>query len=200
MLTHSDQELLQGLAAGDRFAFDAIYTRYWYELYQSAYSIFRDTEACMDIVQDVFVWLWEKRTEVHIQTSLAAYLRAAVKFKTANYIRSGKTRQDVLERARRIATATAAAPANEVEIRELKNIIRHVTESLPDKCREIFYLSRSEHLSNQQIADRLNISVKAVERQMTIALRRIRTAVEQYMLYLLVIVVYYFAGLGAGVL
>ena len=183
MLTNTDQELLQRLATGDRIAFDSIYTRHWHALYQSAYGIFRDTEVCMDIVQDVFVWLWEKRAQVHIETSLAAYLRAAVRFKTANYIRSGKVRRDFFEEALRLAATAAPAPADEIEIRELKNIILHVTESLPDKCREIFYLSRNERLSNQQIADRLGISVKTVEGQMTIALRRIRTAVEQYMLY-----------------
>ena len=191
MLTITDQELLQRLALGDRTAFDTIYTRHWYALYQSAYGIFRDGQACMDIVQDVFVWLWEKRTEVQVQTSLAAYLRAAVKFKIANYIRSDKVRQVFFEDALRIAAHPITASANDIEIRELKSIIRHVTDNLPDKCREIYQLSRNGHLSNQEIAERLGISVKTVEGQMTIALRRIRTAVEQYMLYLLIFLATY---------
>jgi len=192
LLTDTDQELLQRLAKGDRTAFDAIYTRHWHAMYQSVYGIFRDEAACMDIVQDVFVWLWEKRAEVHIQTSLSAYLRAAVKFKAANYIRSGKVRRFFFEEALRVAaTANTAAP-DDIEIRELKNIIRQATENLPEKCREIFHLSRNEHLSNQQIADHLGISIKTVEGQMTTALRRIRIAVEQYMLYLLVFAAHHY--------
>lgn len=192
MLINTDQELLQRLAKDDRIAFDTIYTRHWHAMYQSVYGIFRDEAACMDIMQDVFVWLWEKRAQVHIETSLAAYLHAAVKFKTANYIRSGKVRRGFFEEALRLATAlpVVASPA-EIEIRELKNIIRQATENLPEKCREVFYLSRNEHLSNQEIANRLGISVKTVERHMTIALRRIRIAVEQYMLYLLVFAAHY---------
>jgi len=192
LLINTDQELLQRLAKDDRIAFDTIYTRHWHAMYQSVYGIFRDEAACMDIMQDVFVWLWEKRAQVHIETSLAAYLHAAVKFKTANYIRSGKVRRGFFEEALRLATAlpVVASPA-EIEIRELKNIIRQATENLPEKCREVFYLSRNEHLSNQEIANRLGISVKTVERHMTIALRRIRIAVEQYMLYLLVFAAHY---------
>jgi len=191
LLTNTDQELLQRIALGDRTAFDAMYTRHWYTLYQSAYGIFRDSEACMDIVQDVFVWLWEKRAKVQIQTSLAAYLNAAVKFKIANYIRSDKVRQGFFTEALRLASATITASADDIEVRELKNIIRHVTDNLPDKCREIYHLSRNGRLSNQEIAERLGISVKTVEGHMTIALRRIRTAVEQYMLYLLIFLVSY---------
>jgi RNA polymerase sigma-70 factor (family 1) len=194
LLTDTDQALLQRLAKGDRTAFDAIYTRHWYPLYQSAYGIFRDAAACMDIVQDVFVWLWAKREEVQIQTSLAAYLRAAVKFKTANYIRSDKVRQGFFEEALRLAAPASTASPDDIEIRELKNIIRQATENLPEKCREIFHLSRNEHLSNQEIADRLGISIKTVEGQMTTALRRIRIAVEQYMLYLLVFAAHYICG------
>ncbi|HSC36772.1 MAG TPA: hypothetical protein VLD19_02835, partial [Chitinophagaceae bacterium] len=74
----TDQELLQRLAQGDRHAFDLIYTRHWYPLFQSAFHIFREEQACMDIVQDVFVWLWEKRAEVKVHTSLPAYLKTAV--------------------------------------------------------------------------------------------------------------------------
>ena len=191
MLTNTDQELLQCLAKGDRTAFDAIYTRHWHAMYQSVYGIFRDEAACMDIVQDVFVWLWEKRAEVHIQTSLSAYLRAAVKFKAANYIRSGKVRQGFFEDALRLATLSVVTPPADIELRELKNVIRQATESLPEKCRQIFQLSRNEHLSNQEIADRLGISIKTVEGQMTIALRRIRVAVEHYMLYLLIVGAHY---------
>lgn len=132
----------------------------------------------MDIVQDIFVWIWERRETLQIQ-SLQAYLKAAVKFKVANYIRAGKIRASFFDELKPIE---AGAPGdNAAEVRELKAIIDQSILELPDKCRNIYLLSKQERLSNKEIAERLGISVKTVEAQMTIALKRIRGAVGKYM-------------------
>ena len=190
--SYTDSELLLLLSQGDQNAFDILYLRHWPDLYKSAFFILRDKDACQDVVQDIFVWLWEHRQGLEIH-SLKSYLKAAVKFKVANYIRSGNIRKSFFDEIAKLIPSTLSPSSEEfAEIKDLNAIIQQAISHLPDKCREIFKLSREEHLSNQEIADRLQISVKTVENQMTIALRRIRSAVEPYMISLLIIPITYY--------
>ena len=184
--TYSDLELITMLKRGDMDAFDMLYTRHWSAMYQSAYYLLRDQSACMDIVQDIFTWLWEKRDQLDIQT-VPSYLRTAVRFKVANYIKSGDIREDFYEELSKLTIVTPPGPQELLELNDLKTIIQHAVNGLPEKCREIFLLSRDGHLSNQQIATLLNISIKTVEAQKTIALKRIRAVVEPHLLALLII-------------
>lgn len=149
-------------------------------MYKSAFFILREPDACKDIVQDIYVWLWEHRHVLEIHT-IKSYLKAAVKFKVANYIRSAQIRESFFEELMDYNPAIQVVNIEErAEISELKAIIHQAIIELPDKCREIFRLSREGHLSNNEIAVRLGISVKTVENQMTIALSRIRRTLEPY--------------------
>lgn len=179
-LSYTDSELLLLLSRGDRDAFDILYSRHWADLYKAAFYILKDQEASRDIVQDIFVWLWQHRQDLEIRT-LKSYLRAAVKFKVANCIRSGNIRKSFFEELTKLPLTALSPTAEQLsEVKELKAIIEAAISHLPEKCREIFKLNREGQLSNQEIARRLNISIKTVENQMTIALRRIRNAVEPY--------------------
>ncbi|SHL21440.1 RNA polymerase sigma-70 factor, ECF subfamily [Chitinophaga jiangningensis] len=183
---YSDLELVSMLKRGDVQAFDLLYSRHWAGMYQSAFYLLRDQNACMDIVQDIFAWLWEKRTELDIQT-VPAYLRSAVRFKVINYIRSGKIRADFYAELAGITLPAEPGPQDFLELNDLKIIIQQAIMDLPEKCREIFLLSRDGQLTNRQIADLLNLSIKTVEAQKTIALKRIRTAVDPHLLALLLL-------------
>lgn len=132
----------------------------------------------MDIVQDVFAWMWEHRHTLQV-VSVKAYLKAAVRFKMANYIRSGRVRDTFFQELANYTPSNLPPGAEELaEARELQAIIQRAIGQLPQKCQEIFRLSREERLSNQEIAKRLGVSVKTVENQMTIALKRLRSKVE----------------------
>jgi RNA polymerase sigma-70 factor (family 1) len=183
---YSDDELLSLLSSHDKLAFDTIYNRYWETLYNSAFFITRDTELSKDILQDIFVWLWENRTALKIG-SLRPYLRAAVKFKVANWIRSGRIHDRVLEQISNFgADNFPTTPEKEAEIAELSKIIARAIEQLPAKCREIYLLKRVEQLSTRQIADRLQVSVKTVENQISIAQKKIRASLGPAIVALLV--------------
>lgn len=184
--SYSDQELIILLKKGDVSAFDLLYTRHWSGMYQAAYYLLRDQSACMDIIQDIFAWLWEKREQLDIQ-AVPSYLRSAVRFKVANYIRSGKVREEFYTGLAGLSLSETMGPQDFLELNDLKVIIGQVISSLPDKCREIFLLSRDRQLTNQQIADLLNISIKTVEAQKTIALKRIRAAVDPHLLAILLL-------------
>lgn len=169
-------------------AFEVLYLRHWENIYKAAFVLLKDSSASKDVVQDIFIWLWQKRNQLEIQT-LPAYLKTAVKFKVANYIRSGNFRESFFETLGKLTITENAPEAAEItEMKELKAIIINAVELLPDKCRTIYKLSRNENLTNQQIADQLGLSVKTVEGQMTIALRRIKGAIGPYLLSLLLLV------------
>jgi RNA polymerase sigma-70 factor (family 1) len=180
--SYSEQELLNLIKEGSYPAFTEIYERHWHSLFGSAYNILRDKEACMDILQDIFVWFWENRSTWQL-TSCKGYLLTAVKFKTANYIRNAKSRGLVIHQL------TAAELSNHkdepYEVRQLEELIRSIADRLPDRCREIFQLSRYNYLSNKEIASKLQISEKTVENQLTIALRRLRQKLSASYLWML---------------
>jgi len=169
----SDKELTTLLKQGDKTAFTHIYNRYWSKLYLSAYNILREQQGSEDIVQEILVQLWLKREHQQID-SLKAYLHTAIRFQVFKAIRAGKVRMGLFEQIESININ------NEADYRLMENDINSIYEKglaeLPEKCREIFTLSRKEQLSNKEIAERLNISVKTVENQMTIALKRLKSS------------------------
>ncbi len=172
-----DDELLLKLSHDDKNAFDEIYRRYWSDMFNAAYNIFRERESCMDIVQELFIWLWEHRNQLNV-ASLKPYLMVAVKFKVSNYIRSGKVKASFFDKLKQVQEPYELAE-DSMEVKELVAIIDHFTNQLPERCREVFLLSRQEHLSNKEIAERLGISVKTVENQMTIAIKKLRTSLSR---------------------
>lgn len=168
---YTEAELLK-LIKGDSYAaFNEIYGRHWNVLFGSAYNILRDKDACMDLIQDIFVWFWENRQTWEL-TSCKGYLLTAVKFKTANYIRNIKNRELIILQLANINIVHSEE--EELEVKQLEELIKSIADQLPDRCREIFQLSRYSYLSNKEIANKLQISEKTVENQLTIALKRLR--------------------------
>jgi len=178
----TDKEIFNLLRWGNKEAFDLLYKRYWAELYKYAFYILRDEEVCKDIIQDIYTWIWENKDKLDIQTP-SAYLKTAVKFKIANYIRSGNIRKSFFEDAARFDFSNSVPNEEELlELKELNHIIENTVANLPEKCKEIFNLSRVGNLSNREIASQLGISVKTVENQITIALKRIRSKLSLHLL------------------
>jgi RNA polymerase sigma-70 factor (ECF subfamily) len=167
---YTDDQLVELLKSGHEEAFTEVYHRYAEWLYQFAWRILQDEDECRDAVQDVFVWLWEKR-ENHRITSLKYYMLAAVKYKLIRAIKRSKRRGEILSS---LPEAPSAYTENSIELKELKEVIRQFTECLPRRAKEVFHLSREKYLSNREIADRMNIREKTVENQMTIILKKLR--------------------------
>ena len=183
----TDHDLIHSIAEGNKKAFNTLYQRHWEGLYKFAFFILRDNETCKDIVQDVFIWLWEHKEGLQMQ-SPQSYLKTAVKYKIANFIRTGKIRETFFEEVAQFKHQCNLPDALEfAEVKELNHIIQLTVATLPPKCKEIFQLSRDENLSNREIAKQRGISVKTVENQITIAIHRIRSNVEQHLLSLLLV-------------
>lgn len=175
-----DSLLVSNMQSNDRAAFGKIYSRYWSKLYLSAYQILRNREAAEDIIQEIFVSLWLKR-EYTLVDNLNNYLFTAVRFQVFKAIRDGKMRADLLHDTDLLVSAHNAE--NAFAEKEITQRLDESIEQLPQKCKEIFILSRKEHLSVKEIAERLNISPKTVENQITIALRRLRTDMGEFLFW-----------------
>ncbi|MFD2871691.1 RNA polymerase sigma-70 factor [Mucilaginibacter ximonensis] len=168
----TDLELLSLLKDDEAAAFTEIYNRHWKFLFTAANNALRHRADCMDVCQAVFMWLWENRKQVEVKTNLRGYLYTAVKYKIANLIRQGKVRETLLDN---VLTADIRAEEHlDLEVKELKNFIAQLIQELPERCREVFLLSRDERLSHRQISERLGISEKTVDDHITRALKKLR--------------------------
>lgn len=174
-----DRNLLELLQSGDEGALAAIYDRYWSKLYLQAYNIIRDRQTAEDIVQEIIVQLWMKRTVIQI-ANLNAWLYSAVRYQVFRAVRSGKLPAPVLIENLHFINDTDSRLIE----KEIQKLLDEGVADLPEKCRQIFSLSRREHLTTKEIATRLGIAPKTVENQLTIALRRLRSVLGDVLIWL----------------
>ncbi|MFC3196112.1 RNA polymerase sigma-70 factor [Parapedobacter deserti] len=174
----SDEGLVGLIKNDDRAAFVAIYDKYWEEMYTCAFHFLPHREVCEDVVHDVFLKLWKSRRKININ-SLRNFLYVAVKNTVLNKIRAQRKHVAIAEQEMLLLASEQAD--HELALKEIRGIFERSLDDLPDKCRQILILSRKEHLSNKEIAERLNISTKTVENQINIALKRIRWRMQDFL-------------------
>jgi RNA polymerase sigma-70 factor (ECF subfamily) len=167
----TDSELTELLKCSDDSAFTAIYKRYWSALYQSAYAILQDTDTAQDIVQNVFISLWHRRSEADIRI-LKPYLYQATRFLVFKTIRHRKSDQYFCEQLKAISSEIIAD--DPLLFKEQQELLRKLLSDLPEDCQETFRLSREEGLTYKKIASHLQISEKTVEKRLSRSLKHLR--------------------------
>ncbi len=170
--SHNESKWLSALATSDQHALTSIYKKYWQPLFISAYNVLKDKQACEDIVQELFLELWKRRATLNVHSSLEAYLHKAVVYKVFRHIRNNRHRAEWFEGFEE--ASYYSTPETHLQVKETLREATHAINRLPEKCREIYKLSRENELSNREIAHQLDISVKTVENQLTIATRKLR--------------------------
>jgi RNA polymerase sigma-70 factor (family 1) len=159
-VNHIDVELLNRLRENDTQAFEIIYKKYWKNLYMTAFSILKDRQASEDIIQDLFIQLWNKRNTILVTVSLNAYLTASIKHEVFRVIRNRIADMDMPE----VLQADKSYNAQElIEYKEFLAHTQHLISQLSVKCQAIFVLSREDQFSHKEIAEQLKISSKTVE-------------------------------------
>lgn len=175
----SDELLTKLLHAGDAEAFREIYKRYWKKLYHTALAKTHTQLVAEELVQNIFIAVWEKRTVAKIE-NLESYLMRAMKYKIINYIQSALTKEKHLE----VISDTVAREENDSETRvllhELNLAIHTATEKLPAKTKAVFKLSREENRTIKEIAQLMNLSEKAVEYHITQSLKFMRLHLKDF--------------------
>lgn len=171
--------LFEAIRNNDEKAFEKLFHQYYSHLCVFASRILQDDISAEETVQDFFVKLWEKRQQLSIETSLKNYLFRSIKNLCLNLIKHNKTR---LHHAQTILSDAKNNQTEEDNFFEigLAEKIEESIQSLPDKRREIFLLSRKEGLKYREIAERLNISIKTVEAQMSLSIKALREKLKQY--------------------
>ncbi len=146
-----------------------------------AFGFVKDGETAKEIVQDAFVNLWEKRLTIDPGKPVKSYLSTTVRNKCLNYLRDHKKFSNDLLELENLSHNLADDQADKLVESDLREQISHAIAELPEKCREIFIMSRHQNMKYQQIADKLQISVKTVETQMSKALQHMRIRLAEYL-------------------
>lgn len=179
----SDKRLFEEISRRNEPAFAHFYHRHWDSLFISAYKVLKDEEACKDIVQEVFLSIWGSSNLQGID-NIQAYLHQSVRYKVLMALRKEKVSEKHLETIHHLTENTTE---KHLEFEELTRTIEQSIQSLPDKCQEVFRLSRMENLSNHEIAERLNISVRTVETHIGNALRRLRSRLDSSTVFVMLL-------------
>ena len=169
----TDPELLLLLKQDDRMAFEELYERHWFSLYNIAYKRLKDRETSRDIVQDIYTDLWDKRQERNIR-DLLPYLHTCVRNKIYTLLAKGRATAHFVEPFENMALSylTADSFLNEKEHEKLMLLFM---ATLPAKRREIFRLRFLEDRSTKDISEQLNISQKTVQNQLLLAANGLRS-------------------------
>lgn len=175
----TDAALWEAVQQGDTAAFAALYERYWRHLFTAAYARLPDRTECEDIVHDIFLTLWTERSRLVID-KLPAYLAAAVRYQAVRYKQLATA--GAIQYNESLETLSKEATFNSGETKllglDLEGRLAAALNQLPQRCREIFLLSRAQHYSNDEIAAQLHISRRSVENQLTTALRHLRLTLK----------------------
>lgn len=185
-ILNGDTESVRQLRMGDENAFKEIYDQYWHKLYVVAVSKVRVSENAKEIVQDIFLDLWQRREEIEIN-ELERYLFSAVKYKVLDFFRKEIMRQRYVDSIAEFSQESEDNPAERLAFDELKTEILSAISHLPEKTRAIFELNRIEYKTADEIAHLLNIPSRTVEYHITQGLKSLRFHLRDYIISLLIL-------------
>ncbi|MFD2873114.1 RNA polymerase sigma-70 factor [Mucilaginibacter ximonensis] len=172
-------EELNHAALQDEQVFKELYREYFVKLYRFAVSLVHCREAAEEIVHDVLINLWKKRSAFHEIENLNTYLFVSVKNLSLNYLRSQRNRVYVDEEVLYDKAAYCSVDPESVLIsKEKVEALDGLINNLPVKCKLIFKLIKEDGMKYKEVAALLNISVKTVENQLIIALKKISAAIK----------------------
>lgn len=177
-MTYTDKELLKVFNQNRSAGIELIFKQYYETLCHSAMRITKEQSLAEDIVQEVLFELYKKTEDLNID-SLIGYLKRSVYNRSINKVKSRKDFVDTDDINYELGSEDSNSQ-EQMEFSELENFLNRVIDALPEKCRLVFVLNRFEQLSYKEVAEKLNISVKTVENQMSKALRILRAEMLNY--------------------
>jgi RNA polymerase sigma-70 factor (ECF subfamily) len=181
------EKLLNDLKEGNENAFNIIFNNYFARLCQFAITYVIDEAAAKNIVQDVFVKLWENRKNIRGNTSFLSYMLTITKNYSLDYLKHKQIEYKYQKRAADYQSelelnyyALQRLEVDLLEYEEIVQIIEKTLNTLPPQCQQVFRLSRLENLSHAEIASKLGIGQKAVEANITRAIKVFRKELKDY--------------------
>lgn len=175
---HADEMLIRKIMDDDSKAFQLVYEKYSRQLISFAASYLPDISDAEEIIQTVFVELWENRAQLDPQRFAKNYLYKVTVNKVFNHLKRKVIERKYLQYIEALDMNTFNEAEKKIYHEELDAILKQVLEQLPEQQRKIFYLSRWDGLSHKEIADQLQISVRTVENQIYRAVKYIRENIK----------------------
>lgn len=161
--------------------FETLFKALYAPLHRYASGLIADDMQAEELVQDVFLKLWQQKDQIQIASNVQAYLYRAVHNHAMNMLHHEKVKAKYQAYMKTRTAQYADSPSKTLDAKELKEQISRAMDKIPEKCRAIFFLSRQESLSYRAIADQLGISIKTVENQMSKALKILRVELSDYL-------------------
>jgi len=177
----SDDELTHLLKDGDHTAFTEIYNRYWPMLFRHARKMLNNGDEAADIIQDVFTTLWNNAGSLNIHANLSGYLYASVRHKVFTLMTRSKLKESHLTSLKQFIDQGAHTTEEWIYEKQLAETIEAEVNLLPEKMRKIFQMSREEHLSYQQIAEKLEVTDHTVRKQISNALKVLKAKINTFL-------------------
>lgn len=174
----SDGKLLARMREDDRRAFAIIYDRYAAGLLGFTARKVASLEEASDLVHDLFVEIWNKRGQLQIQTSFRTYVFGAIRYKIIDHIRKNSRQDYYIDLLSSLQARADDSTRDSILFRDLMKLTESEIDKLPPRTREIFLLSRQQHLSVGEIAGKLKLSDQTVKNQLSTALRKLRPRIE----------------------
>jgi RNA polymerase sigma-70 factor (ECF subfamily) len=176
---YTDKELLERISEDDSTAFTILYRRHWEEMFVVAAKALREKTNAADVIQDVFLSLWNRRHELKIEGSLTNYLHTAVRYKAIHHIEKNITRRDYLAVLADVSVNWLPPNAEvDLQLEELQKALSTVVTRMPPKMQQVYILSRQQQLSHKEIAEQLSVSVETVKKHIQHALQLIKAALQ----------------------
>jgi RNA polymerase sigma-70 factor (ECF subfamily) len=175
----NQQFILDELQKGNERAFNSIFKQYYKPLCQFSYSFIKVQDTAENLVQEVFAKLWEKRENITNIDNLLSYMMGMVRNQSIDFLRKEKTNSKIFNNIRLEKsenTTEEQISKNEFEEKLLKSIM-----NLPERCRTAIEMSRLEGLSNKEIAQKMEISVKGVEALIGRSLKLLRSELQEFL-------------------
>ncbi len=177
-LSIKDETLFAQMKMQDAKAFELLFKRHYKPLCRRVNTMLNDEEATEDVVQALFIKIWESRETIQTPDSVAAYLFTAARNRALNYIKSQARKSSNEVPLTNLHDEADNRMEEQMDAKELQKALYTAIDSLPEKRREVFVLSRFEGKSYKEIAEIMQISVKTVEAQMGKALSTLREFVK----------------------
>ncbi|UXD70911.1 sigma-70 family RNA polymerase sigma factor [Sphingobacterium faecium] len=178
---HSKESLLERLKLGDLEAFNMIYEQYWSLLINESYKRLHNMALCEEVVQDVFIDLWQQRAVRDIQ-NLEAYLRTCMKFKVFEVYRKNRKTKSMLEENLSLMQQHEISEYDQYAQKDLKSLIEDWIAHLPQKRKEIFKMRYLDELSTKEISEMTQSSQNTIQNHLGISIAKLRKLIIQHFL------------------
>lgn len=182
---YDDQRLTELLRMGDSMAYTEIYNRYQPLLFLHAVGKMRDEQEAKDTIQEIFTDLWSRRAELYVRNNISSYLYTAVRNKFVNQLQHQAVRTRYKDSFQHFISQSPELPDALILEKQLAERIESEINALPEKMRQVFVLSRIQHMSYKEISAELDISEETVRKQIKNALKILKTRLGLTLFFLL---------------